>query len=129
MPVELISHPKDLVAVDRDPQESSEIDVAGAYPREPAPLISQEEIQPQERVNLRQESQRAPTSSQESHLEDQSRVETQVLDVFDPFFDPEMFNWFPYSEMVDFSPFDTSPLSLDYFDFELHEWDTGNEIT
>jgi len=53
----------------------------------------------------------------------------QPLDVFDPFFDPGMFNLFPDGEMVDFSHFDTSPFSLDFFDFELHEWNYRNEST
>lgn len=58
---------------------------------------------------------------------DMQMVETQVLDLFNPFFDPGLINSFPNGEMMDFSLFDTSPLSLDYF--ELDAWNPGNDIT
>ena len=41
---------------------------------------------------------------------------SQTLDFFHPFLDPEILDIFPDGEVLNFSKFGTSPLSLDFFD-------------
>jgi hypothetical protein len=45
-------------------------------------------------------------------------VQSQAVDILYPFFDPEMLNLFPNGEMPDLAQFETSPISLDYFEIE-----------
>jgi hypothetical protein len=52
--------------------------------------------------------------------------EQQSLDVCRPFFDPTMLDLFPNGEMPDLSHFETSLLSLDYF--ELDDWNTTSNL-
>jgi hypothetical protein len=50
-----------------------------------------------------------------------SAIESPTLDIFNPFFDPEMFRIFPYGDIPDLSQFETNPLIPDYFATEA--WD------
>lgn len=52
--------------------------------------------------------------------------EQQSLDVCRPFFDPTMLDLFPNGEMPDLSHFETSLLSLDYFDFD--DWNLPTNL-
>lgn len=52
--------------------------------------------------------------------------EQQSLDVCRPFFDPTMLDLFPNGEMPDLSHFETSLLSLDYF--ELDDWNKASNL-
>lgn len=52
--------------------------------------------------------------------------EQNSLDVCHPFFNPTMLDLFPNGEMPDLSHFETSLLSLNYFDLE--DWNMGSNV-
>lgn len=52
--------------------------------------------------------------------------EQNSLDVCHPFFNPTMLDLFPNGEMPDLSHFETSLLSLNYFDLE--DWNMGSNL-
>jgi hypothetical protein len=52
--------------------------------------------------------------------------DAQPLDVFYPFFDPQMISLFPNGEMSDLSHFDTNPSGLNYF--EIEGWNKADSL-
>jgi hypothetical protein len=50
--------------------------------------------------------------------QDPLAVDSRPLDIFYPFFDPQMIGLFPNGEMPDISPFETSSLGLNYPEIE-----------
>jgi hypothetical protein len=50
--------------------------------------------------------------------QDPLAVDSRPLDIFYPFFDPQMIGLFPNGEMPEISPFEISPLELNYPEIE-----------
>ena len=99
-------------------------------PQQAACTLEQPTVSPSSQERLHRTS-----PSQHQYQIDQSTInssqapgllsaDTQTLDVFCPFFDPDLLALFPNGEIPDFSEFETSPLSLDYF--ELDDWNEAS---
>jgi hypothetical protein len=101
----------DLARTQNGSSSPSHITLQYSYPTVP-PLPNLNDKRPQEQQHEPDlASSRIP---QNSEIRD---IENQSLDVFYPFFDPEMLGLFPSGEMPDLSQFE-SPLTFDYFELE-----------
>lgn len=81
----------------------------------PPPIQTEYSQQKQQKQNQYQQELPTPqgTSSPDMQIDG-----NQTFNIFHPFFDPEMLSLFPNGEFPDISQFETTPMSLDYFDID-----------
>ena len=87
-------------------------------PSRSIPVPSTKEQQQLELQLEQQQQVQARSAGLASHQPDVLRMNHQNLDVFQTLIDPEMLKLYPNGELPDLSQFDTSPLSLEYFDID-----------
>jgi hypothetical protein len=88
---------------------------------------AQQQQERDEQYQLRQEQQMETMSPSVPQPTVIPAMDAQPLDVFYPFFDPQMIGLFPNGEMPDLSPFETNTSGLNYF--EIEGWNNSSSLT